>query len=376
MPSQSPKEDRSESENNVMWTETPNESTVGSNTLSSSADAKTAHESQFSSSTSSVGSSTATFSDIVNDNLIAVRYGAFATIGLLTVYGLAHTPLFFRFRTVADIPSSYFAARKRIQGRLIRAVPATDADQAIMCYVRHLSPAERFLSKSSFDWLMKIHPSSAVLGKQPHQSDRELLRVEIAGIRSPPWYQSSAELPGEWLSRLVDEHTTVTCQLLARRVLDKETDSTTNTTSSGQSQKRSMYTVLPELNKGSDQQSSSNAQVAVCKVYYRPQNFQLVATDIADTMVRFGRCTVASDGLYYHDSNGRVIDTNSNVKVLRKDATYMEQISNAEYEAAKGSYGMWADSEVRQSRADVVEEVEFQTQAPVWKKLWRWLRGG
>jgi hypothetical protein len=357
-----------------MWTETPNESTVESNTQSSSDDANTAKESQLSSLTSSVGSSTAKFSDIVNDNLIAARYGAFATIGLLTVYGLAHTPLFFRYRTVADIPSSYFTARKCIRGRLIRAVPATDADQAIMCYVRHLSPAERFLSKSWFDWLMKIHPSSAVLGKQPHQSDRELLQVEIAGIRSPPWYQSSAERPGEWLSRLVDEHTTVTCQLLARRVLDKETDSTTNTASNGQSLKRSMYSVLPELNKGSDQQS--NVQVAVCKVYYRPQNFQLVATDIADSMVRFGRSTVTTDGLYYHDSNGRVIDTNSNVKELRKDATYLEQLSNAEYEAAKGSYGMWADSEVRQSRADVVEEVEFQTQAPMWKKIWRWIRGG
>jgi hypothetical protein len=353
-----------------MWTETPNESNVESNTQSSSDDADTAKESQFSSLTSSVGSSTAKFSDI----LIAARYGAFATIGLLTVYGLAHTPLFFRYRTVADIPSSYFTARKCIRGRLIRAVPATDADQAIMCYVRHLSPAERFLSKSWFDWLMKIHPSSAVLGKQPHQSDRELLQVEIAGIRSPPWYQSSAERPGEWLSRLVDEHTTVTCQLLARRVLDKETDSTTNTASNGQSQKRSMYSVLPELNKGSDQQS--NVQVAVCKVFYRPQNLQLVATDIADSMVRFGRSTVATDGLYYHDSNGRVIDTNSNVKELRKDATYLEQLSNAEYEAAKGSYGMWADSEVRQSRADVVEEVEFQSQAPVWKKIWRWIRGG
>jgi hypothetical protein len=376
MPSQSPEEDRSQSEKNIMWTETPNESTAESNKQSSSADADTAKKSHSPSLASFVGSTSATFSDIVNDNLIAARYGAFATIGLLTVYGLAHTPLFFRYRTVADIPSSYFAARKSIQGRLIRAVPATDANQNILCYVRHLSPAERFLSKSWFDWLMKIHPSSAVLGKAPHESDRELLRVEIAGIRSPPWYQSSAERPGEWLSRLADEHTTVTCQLLARRVLDKETDSTDYTSSNSQSQKRSMYTILPELNKWSDQQSSSNVQIAVCKVYYRPQRFQLIATDMTDSMVGFGRSTVATDGLYYNDSNGRVIDTTSNVKELRKDATYLEKLSNAEYEAAKGSYGMWADPEVRQSRADVVEEVEFQTQAPAWKKIWRWFRGG
>jgi hypothetical protein len=378
MPSQSPREDRPENENTVMWTETPKESTVESATQPSPSAADIKQESRSPSLISSVGSSTANFSDIVNDNLIAARYGAFATIGLLTVYGLSHTPLFFRYRTVAELPSSYFSARKCIKGRLIRAVPATESDQAITCYIRHLSPAERFLSKSWFDWLMKIHPSSAILGKRPDQSERELLRVEIAGIRSPPWYQSSSERPGEWLARLADEHTTVTCQLLARRVFDEETDSSILVGSSSQSQKRSMDTVLPELNKRSDQQSLVNDQVAVCKVYYRHQKFQLVATDMADSMVRFGRSSAATDGLSYAESGGRMIDTTTNVKMLRKDANYLEQLGNAEFEAAKGSYGMWADPEVRKSqgRADVIEEVLFQTEASVWKKMWRWFRGG
>lgn len=43
-------------------------------------------------------------SDLVNDNLVAARYGTFAAIALVTAYGLSNTPLFFRFKTVQDIP--------------------------------------------------------------------------------------------------------------------------------------------------------------------------------------------------------------------------------------------------------------------------------
>jgi hypothetical protein len=44
------------------------------------------------------------FSNLINENLIAARYGASASIFLLTAYGLSNTPLFFRFRTVSEIP--------------------------------------------------------------------------------------------------------------------------------------------------------------------------------------------------------------------------------------------------------------------------------
>lgn len=45
-------------------------------------------------------------SDTINDNLVAARYASFASIALLSAYGLANTPLFFRFKTVSDIPST------------------------------------------------------------------------------------------------------------------------------------------------------------------------------------------------------------------------------------------------------------------------------
>jgi hypothetical protein len=57
-----------------------------------------------------VGSGMDRFSQLVNENLIAARYGVFAGVTLLTVYGLSQTPLFFRYRTVADVPGTYVGA--------------------------------------------------------------------------------------------------------------------------------------------------------------------------------------------------------------------------------------------------------------------------
>ena len=53
-----------------------------------------------------VGKQMQSASDIINDNLLAVRYATFASVALLSAYGLANTPLFFRFKTVSDIPGT------------------------------------------------------------------------------------------------------------------------------------------------------------------------------------------------------------------------------------------------------------------------------
>jgi hypothetical protein len=58
-----------------------------------------------------VGNKMHYISDIINDNLIAARYGTAATIALLTAYGFANSPLFFRFKTVSDIPSKLMERR-------------------------------------------------------------------------------------------------------------------------------------------------------------------------------------------------------------------------------------------------------------------------
>ena len=53
-----------------------------------------------------IGTGMVSVSDFVNDNLVAFRYGTLATVTLLTAYGLANTPLFFRYSSVADIPGT------------------------------------------------------------------------------------------------------------------------------------------------------------------------------------------------------------------------------------------------------------------------------
>jgi len=61
-------------------------------------------------------------SDSINDHLIIARYGTFATISLMTAYGIAKTPIFHRYKTVADIPARCFASRRRIHGRIVSIV--------------------------------------------------------------------------------------------------------------------------------------------------------------------------------------------------------------------------------------------------------------
>ena len=119
--------------------------------------------------------------DLVNDNLIAARYGAFATIALVSAYSVAHSPLFFRFKTVSHIPTYYFLKRKKIRCRLVRILEQeTDAaeQQSVKCLVRHLSPAGSLLNRAAFDFCINVSPSAAV-GRKLEDNMRDLIKVEI-----------------------------------------------------------------------------------------------------------------------------------------------------------------------------------------------------
>lgn len=49
-----------------------------------------------------------------------------------------------------------------------------DVEKPLLCLVRHLSPAGRFLSRSAFEFFMKTHPAAG-----EGRSDDDLLRIEI-----------------------------------------------------------------------------------------------------------------------------------------------------------------------------------------------------
>lgn len=311
-----------------------------------------------------VGSGAVKFSDFVNDNLIVVRYAAFAGVSLLAIYGMVHTPLFFRYRNVGEVPAELFRTRRKLRCRLMHV--DYQHSSCIRCHVRHLSPIECLLPRSWLDWFLRLHPSSA-LGRRPDQSPDELLDIQLAGVEAPPDYFGREE-PGDWLRQLVKERPILKCQLLARRV--QLTDDSTTWSASNDVPKRK----IPEL-VASDKQYSSKNQVAMVKLFFRPNPFQLFANDLAESMVERGRAVARSDGLYSHGQHEQLVDASDSVKLLEQDARYLDRLSRAEYKAAAGLYGMWADSSIQKERSDVMEEVDFQTNAPAYKKLWRWLRG-
>jgi hypothetical protein len=113
-------------------------------------------------------------SDIINDHLIVARMAAFSSIVLLTAFGLANTPLFFRYRTVSEIPILYFQRRKRLYGRIM-SVPhhhhhhhgnggtSYNVVGPIQVMVRHLSPMGLLLPTPWYDFLLKIHPFTTII---------------------------------------------------------------------------------------------------------------------------------------------------------------------------------------------------------------------
>lgn len=181
--------------------------------------------------------------------------------------------------------------------------------------------------------------------------------IIIAGVREPPSYTAPGyvEQPGEWLRRLADQRVPVSCQLLSRRAR-KEGAPMRNTSA------------LAEF-----QQSIGKEQTAVCRLWYRPGR-HLFRSDLAESLVRYGRANIAS-GMFVSMDRWTIVDTSDRVEDLKKDIKYIKQLEKAEYEAATESAGMWADPFVRDSRQDLVEEVTFQNEATRFQRIWRWLRG-
>jgi hypothetical protein len=297
-------------------------------------------------------------SDVINENILAARYATIASVILLTAYGVASTPLFYRFKAVKDIPSSYFLHRRTIHGRLVRVVnergtdKGGDVEKPLLCLVRHLSPAGRFLSRSAFEFFMKTHPAAG-----EGRSDDDLLRIEIAAVREPPQYMSPEydEQPGEWLRRLADQKAPVACKLLSRQArIDRMPKRQTS--------------ALAEFNR-----PASEEQTAVCQIRYRAGG-SIFRVDLAESLVRQGRVEISS-GMFVTPEDWTVVDTSDRVEDLKKDIKYMSRLERAEYEAAKESVGMWADPMVRESRQDLVKEIEFEEEANIFQKVWRWFRG-
>lgn len=209
--------------------------------------------------------------------------------------------------------------------------------------------------------------------------------ILTAGLSAPPFYTSHGDQRGEWLKRLAREKTMVKLQLMGRRISKKEANTNSTGTTGKAKTKRDVSEVYPDIQSSPPEEDDNKPrysndieeeQIAVCKLYYRPNFFQVFATDIAQTLVRYGHACVNSE-IYLKNEftkETKVMDASTSVGDLRKDIKYLENLERLEYEAAKGSYGMWSDSHIREMRRDIIDEVAFQTKASIWQKLWRWIR--
>jgi hypothetical protein len=208
-----------------------------------------------------------------------------------------------------------------------------------------------------------------------------------AGIQAPPVSRLVYQYrPEQFLERLAKQRVLVSFQLLARLVPVEPKDPSPPP-------KRQMVDVLPELENSDDKQhettirdinSYNEQQVAICRLSYRPTLWQLFSTDIAETLIAAGNASVSSSVLTTNvdlvegvqQKTTKIVDSSQRIQDLRHDVKYLDRLAKTEFEAAKKSMGMWSVPEVRESKREVVEEVEFQTKANIFQKLWRRFRGG
>ncbi len=316
--------------------------------------------------------------NVINDNIIAARYGTMASIVLLTVYGITKTPLFLRYQKVSDIPSSLIKSRKIIHGRIVHVVEnpsrslngAAKNDEPITCLIYQLSPVGRLLNRPAFELMAKISPLSQVHGLSKLEDSRDLLKVEIAGIKAPPFYYASPGKEGVnfWLKNLAANRARVSCELLSRRIpLSKKVPSGASTSVNSQSQDEEQHDSFRF-----DAFDSSRNESVICKIKFKP-GMSIISKDLATSLLAFGRANVAS-GMHIEFETTRTIDGSQQIGDLETDVKYLEKLAEAEFDAFKNCKGMWASEEIRISRSDLVTEADFDTKAGFWSKLWRRIR--
>ena len=325
-----------------------------------------------------VGGGMHAISDLINEHIIAARYATFATVALLGAVGMSRTPLFHRVKSVSEIPAEFFARRRTLHGRIIHvlkeenggngtsktAIEPDIVEKPVVLLVRHLSPVGRLLSKSAFDFSLSNSPAVRLGGRI--KESRDLLKVEIAGIKAPPFYRSAGgyEQPGEWLNRLANNRTPVACTLMARRI-DKSLDR------GGSMSRNSSERAATDNFDTDDQRLQSRI---ICRVKYRPRMFSIFRQDLASSLVASGRANVLSSGVHADDPSMTTIDGDSDLKTLQADAKYLENLASSEFEAVKEKRGMWSDQLVRQQHPELVEEADLEQTASRGKKIWRWIR--
>jgi hypothetical protein len=370
---------------------------------------------------STVGAWTVAVSDTINDHLIVARSLTMATIGVMAWYGISQTPLFFRYRTVADVPYRYFQRNLTLHGcRLISHArhPAT-----VRCWIRHCSPVERIMPRSLWEGLMRYHPASAIRKERYDQRRSELLQVELVSVVPPPeapvsddsdifaafntsTATSQAEALDDWFRHMAESGATVSCQFLGRRlpVVEAAMDLSVR----GQAVKRSLHSIFPDWAAAAPSTAVSSSssstvhpfltplqeeqQVALVRLFIRP-HYQYRRQDVGTMLVRQGLALSArTSNAAAAEAIGaeqQLAPAVSNTEILLNVNTaaagnsrwwwpwhrtvwhHLDELVVAQREAIRQSRGAWQSPWLRQQYPDLVQDVEFEANATYGQKLWK-----
>ncbi|KAL7552638.1 hypothetical protein ACHAWF_015866 [Thalassiosira exigua] len=302
--------------------------------------------------------------DAINENLIVLRYATMSTVLLLGIYGVANTPLFYRYKSVMDIPSKVFVKRKWIHGRIVGVVKnesagpriglsnaTTDWDKTaptrsdnpkqyiglaslistslqktrpgsrsgsvgeapnseinspqnpIMFLFRHSSPMERLLTQSAMEKVLSISGRSpSKLLYSSANPYRNLLLIELAGVAYPP---SSG--PSSFLSDSLTATSTDQFPILDKLIKQKAKVSL-------QLLAQRAINSPPKQNNDLDDNSADrqfsiqdemNDTAAICHLHYRRPKQWFTTTNACLEMVKEGQACINSCGLVI-PSNGNV----------------------------------------------------------------------
>jgi hypothetical protein len=373
-----------------------------------------------------MGETLSAISDVVNENLIVVRYATFSSVLLLGAYGVANTPLFYRYKHVMDIPQKMFTKRKWIHGRIVgiagneslgassgareksiireptsgispllyppsnlRAARTDENGRSsssdkyssntpnsqiqythnpIVVLFRHASPMERFLIR-----VTGRSPFRALFSSSTH--NRNLLHIELAAVSSPPSHPSS-NLPASFykpptpfplLDQLIQQNTRVSLQLVAQRV----------------STNLKLAQASVDSYKKDSAVSENVKRTAICHLQYQQPNQWFASKNASLELVRLGQAWINCVGVVpplssVDDRNGSILNFNPSVKQLQDDAKFISELEKAEYSSWKSKVGMWSSDHNRPLRKEYTEEEERENNKLNVRALlkwgWEWMR--
>ena len=335
-----------------------------------------------------LGKQLSNITDIINDNLIIVRYSTISTVLLLGAYGVANTPLFYRCTSIMDIPQKMFYKRKWLHGRLVATVatpsPSTantlklrssNAERALPMVVlfRHSSPMERLLTQSAFNKLLSFTGKSSSPGLLYSSANpsRNLLPIEVAGIQAPPIRHGGVlSVEGNQcplIDKLIEQKTKVSLQLLAQRVASD---------------------TITQQQNDHDVNSSSIQNTAICHIHYKQPKQWFATTNVGLEMIKYGEALTSgvvvplsdidkdSGSIEAKESSAQIIDYHPTIKQLQNDTKFISQLEEAEYTSWKSRMGIWSSDDMRKLKSEYIEEEEEEENSSwsLWSMIKKFIR--